>query len=66
MKSLLLLATLTLAASASASETAKTQSSPLIAPAPDMNLYAAFSAPEPSHAMLLMMGCVGLAVRRRR
>ncbi len=65
MKSLLLISTLALAAAASASETAKTQPGSLIAPAPDMNGYAA-GVPEPSHATLLMLGLAGLAVRRRR
>ncbi|OYW77309.1 MAG: hypothetical protein B7Z37_04890 [Verrucomicrobia bacterium 12-59-8] len=64
MKSLLLIATLAFASAASATETPKPQSSNGIAPAPDANLYAA--VPEPSHAMLLMLGCVGLAARRRR
>ncbi len=65
MKALLLLVTLALGAAASAAEATKPQSVNGIAPAPDMNLYAA-STPEPSHAMLLMLGLAGLAVRRRR
>lgn len=65
MKSLVLLATLALASVASAADAAKTQSSNGIVPAPDMNLYTAVT-PEPSHAILLMMGIAGLAVRRRR
>ncbi len=65
MKSILLIATLALASVASAAEASKTQPSNGIAPAPDMNLYTA-GTPEPSHAMLLMMGIVGLAIRRRR
>ncbi|MDB6005423.1 MAG: hypothetical protein JWR15_2410 [Prosthecobacter sp.] len=64
MKSFLILTTLALASVASAAEGTKTQSGNGIAPAPDMNLYSA--APEPSHAMLLMIGIAGLAVRRRR
>lgn len=59
MKSILLaLATLPLATVSSAAEIAG------IVPDASMNLYAA--VPEPSHAMLLLMGCVGLAARRRR
>lgn len=65
MKSLIIIATLALASAASAAETSKPQSSNGIVPAPDANLYAA-ATPEPSHAMLLMLGCVGLAARRRR
>ncbi len=64
MKSLLLLATLALASVVSAADSAQPQASNSIAPAPGMNLYAA--VPEPSHAMLLMLGVVGLVVRRRR
>jgi hypothetical protein len=64
MKFLLLLTTLVLAAAASASEASQTAPLSGIAPAPDANLYAA--VPEPSHAMLLMMGLLGLTVRRRR
>jgi hypothetical protein len=65
MKSLLLIASLALASAASAAETLKVQSNAGIAPAPTANLYAA-AVPEPSHAMLLMLGCVGLAARRGR
>jgi len=65
MKSILALATLALASVASAADAAKTQPSNGIAPAPDMNLYAA-AVPEPSHAVLLMMGLLGLTIRRRR
>ena len=65
MKSILLLATLTLASVATAADTAITQLGASIAPAPSMNLYAAI-IPEPSHAMLLMMGVFGLVARRRR
>jgi hypothetical protein len=65
MKAILILATLTLASLASASDTAKTPPTTSIAPAPEMNLYAA-TAPEPSHATLLMLGLLGLTVRRRR
>ncbi len=65
MKSILALATLALASVASAADAAKTQSSTGIAPAPEMNLYSA-ATPEPSHSMLLMMGLLGLTVRRRR
>ena len=64
MKSILVIATLALASVASAADAAKTQLSTGIAPAPEMNLYAA--APEPSHAVLLMMGLLGLTIRRRR
>jgi len=64
MKSILALATLAIATAASAADSAKPQSITGIAPAPDMNLYAA--VPEPSHAMLLMMGLLGLTIRRRR
>ena len=64
MKSILALATFALISAASAADAAKTQSISSIAPAPDMNLYAA--VPEPSHAMLLMLGLLGLTVRRRR
>ena len=65
MKSILLLTTLALTAAASATEASVAPSLTGIAPSPEMNLYAA-SGPEPSHAMLLMMGCIGLAARRRR
>ena len=65
MKSILLLATLAFASVASAAETSKTPTLSGIVPASEMNLYAA-ATPEPSHAMLLMLGCVGLAARRRR
>ncbi|MBB5031000.1 PEP-CTERM sorting domain-containing protein [Prosthecobacter vanneervenii] len=58
MKYILTLATLAIASAASAAEATG------IAPDASMNLYAA--VPEPSHAMLLLMGCVGLAARRRR
>ena len=64
MKSILVLATLALASVASAADAAKTQPSTGIAPAPEMNLYAA--VPEPSHATLLMLGLLGLTIRRRR
>lgn len=59
MKYILTLATLAIASAASAAEATG------IAPDASMNLYAA-AVPEPSHAMLLLMGCVGLAARRRR
>lgn len=66
MKSILL-ATLTLASAASAAVPSTPPSATRIAPAPEMNLYAALPpAPEPSHAMLLMIGCASLAMRRRR
>ena len=64
MKSFLVIATLAFASAASAADSAKPQSLSGIAPAPGMNAYAAI--PEPSHAMLLMLGCFGLAARRRR
>lgn len=58
MKALLLtLTTLTIASVASAAEAT-------IAPEATANLYSA--VPEPSHAMLMLMGIVGLAARRRR
>ena len=68
MKSLLFLTTLAITAAASAAETSMPpQFLKGIAPSPDANLYAALPpGPEPSHAMLLMMGCIGLAARRRR
>jgi hypothetical protein len=64
MKSLLLIASLALTSAAFAADSSKPESLSGIAPAPGMNAYAA--VPEPSHAMLLLLGCVGLAARRRR
>ena len=60
MKSILLLATLAFTSFATAADTTS------IAPAPGANLYTAGPIPEPSHAMLLMMGVFGLVARRRR
>jgi len=62
MKSFLLISILAFASAASATENTKANNG--IAPAPGMNAYAA--VPEPSHAMLLLLGCFGLAARRRR
>lgn len=72
MKSLLTLASLmvvSLAAGADSSPTAfpaHSQVSSGIAPGPGVNLYSAGPVPEPSHAMLLMIGILALTARRRR
>ena len=66
MKSLLLIAAIALSSAASAADSVKPQSLSGIAPAPGVNAYAALGTPEPSHAMLLLLGCFGLAARRRR